>query len=386
MRRIRLKLGLRSYDIVVGKDIIRLLGKYLKKLNLGGSAYIITNPLVKNKCSAPLIKELKKSGFNFKIKVIPDSEKSKSISVLSSVIKDLAKFDLKKRTFIIALGGGVVGDLSGLAASIYKRGIPYLQIPTTLVAQVDSAIGGKTALDLKEGKNLIGAFYQPRLVLSDVGLLRTLDARQLAAGLAEVIKYAVIKDPRLFAYLEKEYKNILSLKGFALEHIVSASSKIKAAIVQADEREEKGIRTTLNFGHTLGHAIEAASGFSRYAHGEAVALGMLMVLEISQKRGLLKNGRLKTRIEDLIRKSGLPTQIRGVTLKAIIKAFYRDKKFSGAKNRLVLLAGLGKTKIVENIPLEVIEDAIKKRDGSIFPEPNATKIEPSPCFKKGWQV
>ncbi len=360
MRTIRLKLGLRSYDILVGRNIISLLSNHIKKLNLGKSAYIITNPLVKNKCLPVLIKELKKAGFDFKIKTIPDTEKSKSIPILSLVINDLAKFDLKKRVFIIALGGGVVGDLSGLVASIYKRGIPYIQMPTTLLAQVDSAIGGKTAVDLKEGKNLIGAFYQPRLVLSDVGMLRTLSVRQLRCGLAEVIKYAIIKDPRLFTYLEKECKNILSFKSSALEHVVSVSSKIKSSIVQADEREEKGIRTVLNFGHTIGHAIEAASGFGRYVHGEAVVLGMLVALEISQKRGLINN-RLKIRVEELIKEFGLPTEIRGVTLKDIIKAFYRDKKFSGAKNRLVLVTGLGKTKIVENIPLEIIEEAIKSR-------------------------
>ncbi|MDO8662710.1 MAG: 3-dehydroquinate synthase [Candidatus Omnitrophota bacterium] len=378
MRIIRLKLGLRSYDIVVGKNSIRLLGKYIKKLNLGKSAYIITNPLVKHKCFPALVRELEKTGFNFKIKTIPDTEKSKSIPVLSAVIKDLAKFDLKKRTFIIALGGGVVGDLSGLVASIYKRGIPYLQVPTTLLAQVDSAIGGKTAVDLEEGKNLIGAFYQPRLVLSDVGLLETLSLRQLRAGLAEVIKYGVIKDPRLFAYLENERKNIFSLKNSALEHIVSVSSKIKADIVQADEREERGIRTVLNFGHTLGHAIESASGFSRYAHGEAVALGMLIALEISQKMGLI-NSRLKARVENLIKEFGLPAVIKGVSLKGIIKSFHRDKKFRGAKNRLVLLTGLGKTKIVENVPLEIIEAAIL-----CHCEPRAKRVAKQ--SKKGWQV
>ncbi|MFH0855193.1 MAG: 3-dehydroquinate synthase [Candidatus Omnitrophota bacterium] len=360
MRVIRVKLRSRSYDIVIGSGALCLLGKYAKKLGLGNSAYIITNPLVRKMCFSRLDKELKKSGLDFRVKVIPDTEKSKSIAVLSSVINDLARFDLKRRTFVIALGGGVVGDLSGLVASIYKRGIPYVQIPTTLLAQVDSAIGGKSAVDLEEGKNLIGAIYQPRVVLSDIGLLKTLPVRQLRSGLAEAIKYGIIKDIALFAYLERNYKDVLKTKREALQRVVGDSSRIKADIVQRDEREEKGLRTALNFGHSAGHAIEAASGFNKYTHGEAVALGMLVALEISRKLGLINNA-LNSRVEDVIRKAGLPTRINRVTLSRIIKVFYRDKKFIGAKNRLVLSAGLGRVKIIENVPWEVIEAAIRSR-------------------------
>ncbi len=360
MPTISVKLDRRSYNIIVGRKIMPSLGNQLKRLNLGDCAYIITNRWIKNKYADPLIKVLKKAGLTFKIKTITDSEKSKSITALSSVICDLAKFDLQKRTFIIALGGGVVGDLSGLAASIYKRGIAYIQIPTTLLAQVDSAIGGKTAIDLKEGKNLVGAFYQPRLVFSDVALLESLSPRQLRAGLAEVIKYGIISDQGLFGYLEREYADILRLKPAALEYIVKASSKIKANIVQRDEREERGLRTILNFGHTVGHAIEAASGFNKYTHGEAIALGMLVASGISQRLGLIDNV-LKSRIENLIKLFGLPLEAEKVSLKSIINAYRRDKKFIGAKNKLVLLTGLGKPKIVENIPLALITREIKSR-------------------------
>jgi 3-dehydroquinate synthase len=360
MQIIKVKLGKRSYDIVVGNKITPFLGRYLEKLNLGNSAFIITNPLVKAKCSGELTKALRRAGLSFKIRVIPDTEKSKSIAVLSSVIRDLAKFDLKKRTFIIALGGGVVGDLSGLVASIYKRGIPYIQIPTTLLAQVDSAIGGKTAVDLKEGKNLIGAFYQPRLVLSDVAMLKSLDSRQLRTGLAEIIKYGIIKDRQLFTYLEKNCEDVLRLKTTALERIVKSSSKIKADIVSRDEREEKGLRTILNFGHTLGHAIECACGFNQYNHGEAVSLGMLIALDISEEVGLI-NGVLKKRIGNLIEKAGLPVKIDKLELKNIIKAYHRDKKFVGRRNRLVLITGLGKAEVVVNVPLDIIEEAVKSR-------------------------
>ena len=360
MRSVKVKLGKRSYDIIIGKNIISLLPRYVKKLNMGDSAFIISNPYVRNRYSQGLTKALNKGGISSKIKTIPDTEKSKSILTLSEAINSLAKFDLKKRVFIIALGGGVVGDLSGLVASVYKRGIPYIQIPTTLLAQVDSSIGGKTAVDLREGKNLVGAFYQPSLVFSDVSLLESLDPRQLRAGLAEVIKYGIIKDIRLFGYLEKEYKDIVKLKTWALEYVVSASSKIKADIVGRDEREAKGIRTTLNFGHTAGHAIEAAADFSSYTHGEAVALGMLIASDISLKLGLI-SGNLNARIEALINKYGLPVTIEGVSLRAIMKAIYRDKKFSGEKNKFVLIAGLGKVKIVENVPFKVVEEAISNR-------------------------
>lgn len=360
MRTVKVKLGRRAYDIVIGRNIVSLIARYIKKLDLGDNAYIITNPYVRNKCSKNLVGALNKAGLSSRIKTIPDTERGKSISTLSAVISDLAKFDLKKRTFIIALGGGVVGDLSGLVASIYKRGIPYIQIPTTLLAQVDSSIGGKTAVDLKEGKNLVGAFYQPSLVFSDVELLRSLDKRQLAAGLAEVIKYGIIKDARLFSYLEKERKNIFGLKPQALEYIVSVSSKIKADIVARDEREAKGLRTVLNFGHTAGHAIEAASDFSKYNHGEAVALGMLVASDISLKMGLV-NRNLNARIEGLIRQYGLPVKIEKIPLKKIMRAFYRDKKFSGARNRLVLTAGLGKVRVVKDVPLKIIEEALARR-------------------------
>jgi len=361
MNNIKVRLGERSYDIVVGKNIVSSsLARLLKRLDLGDHAYIITNSLVKRKYSKLLTAALRKSGFTFTLKCIPDSEESKSIAVLSSVIKDLARSDLRKRTFIIALGGGVVGDLSGFLAAIYKRGIAYVQIPTTLLAQVDSAIGGKTAVDLKEGKNLVGAFYQPALVLSDITLLKSLSPRQLRTGLAEVIKYGIIKDKLLFLYLERELKNILNLKLTSLEHIVMASSKIKADIVSCDEKEEKGIRTILNFGHTIGHAIEAAAGFSRYTHGEAIALGMLIAADISRKLGLV-DIKLCLRIEALVKAAGLAVRIEKLSLDKIINASYRDKKFLGSKNRFVLITGLGKTKIVNNISLDIIEEAVRER-------------------------
>lgn len=360
MKIIKINLKKRSYNIIVGSDAISHLGKYLLRLNLGRDAYIITNTSIKSRFGNTLSRILKKSKFNFCFKAIPDTEESKSIKIFSSCLQGLADFDRGRRAFVIAFGGGVVGDLSGFVASVYKRGAPFIQVPTTLLAQVDSSIGGKTAIDLPQGKNLAGAFYQPRLVLSDIKFLKTLSLRQMRSGLAEVIKYAVIEDKNLFFYLEKRHKQVLEQKPRALEYTVARCSLIKANIVQRDEREERGLRTILNFGHTIGHAIEAASHYRIYNHGEAIALGMLVAVDIS--RALLMIGEdTRLRIEGLIKAVGLPHRIRGISLGAIINAHYRDKKFIGPKNRFVLIRGIAKTEIIENIPLRIIEAALGKR-------------------------
>ncbi len=360
MHTIRLNLKKYSYDIIVGSDILKFLGKYIMRLKIGKDAYIITNREIRSKWGSALNRPLRLSGFNIKFRDIPDTEKSKSIEMATHLIKDIARYDKGKETFIIAFGGGVVGDVAGFIASIYKRGVPYIQVPTTLLAQVDSSIGGKTAVDLAEGKNLVGAFYHPRIVFSDIRFLKTLGNRQICSGLSEVIKYAVIRDRQLFLYLEKRYKDILALKPPSLGHIVKSCSHIKANIVGRDEREEKGIRTILNFGHTVGHAIEAASNFKRYNHGEAIALGMLIACDISRSLNLITDIETQ-KIENLIKAIGLPIKIKNVSLANIINAHYRDKKFIGQKNRFVLLKRIGETKIVENIPLGVIRLAIKKR-------------------------
>jgi len=362
MKIIKLNLGKRSYNIIIGRNIMKSLGSYLSKLNLGSDAYIITNKSVKDKYGMVLYWALRQSGFKARFKLVADTEESKSIETAFAVTEDIGRFDRKKRIFIIALGGGVIGDLAGFIASIYKRGIPYIQIPTTLLAQVDSGIGGKTAVDLKQGKNLVGAFYQPRLVFSDVAVLKTLGLRQLQSGLAEVIKYGIIKDTRLFEYIERKHRDILDLKESALEFIVGRSSVIKAKIVERDEKEEKGIRTILNFGHTIGHAIETTCGYRGYTHGEAVALGMLVASEISKSLKFIGTNTLN-RIEDIISLAGLPTRIERVSLEGIIEAHYRDKKFIGSKRRFVLIKGIGRAVVEENIPLKIIRSALEGRSG-----------------------
>lgn len=358
----RVNLDSRSYNIIIGSGILNQLGAFLKKLNIGRDAFIITNNFLKNKYGAKLSRALLKADFSCHFKVVPDSEKTKSIQTAGMVIKDLAKFDRRKNVFIIAFGGGVVGDLAGFVASVYKRGAGYVQIPTTLLAQVDSAIGGKTALDLDLGKNLVGAFYQPRLVFSDIDFLKSLDKEQLSAGMSEVIKYAVIKDKKLFNFLENKYKEIIRRDPAALERIVGACSNIKAKITSSDERELLGLRTILNFGHTIGHAIEAASGYREYNHGQAVSLGMIAAIDLSGRLKLIDE-KLAARIKKLIALYGLPSRLKGVSINKIIKAHYHDKKFSGKENKFVLICGIGKTKIVRNLSLNLIKESIKKLAG-----------------------
>jgi 3-dehydroquinate synthase len=360
MKKISVHLKERSYDILVGSGLLDQAGKILRRLHIGDCAYIVTNARLRNSHGAILATSLARRRLKAVWMQVPDTEKSKSFAQAARITNDITRRCRLQRVFIIAFGGGVVGDLAGFVAAVYRRGSPFVQIPTTLLAQVDSSIGGKTAVDLTSGKNLAGVFHQPKLVISDVQLLATLDRRQVIAGLAEVVKYAVIADGVLFRFLEKNYKRILAKDPAALEFIVSRSAAIKAKIVSKDERELKFIRTTLNFGHTFGHAIEAALGYRGYNHGEAVALGMLLAVDISVRLGLV-SGTIAKRVEALIAALGLPVRIRGVPLSKILKAQSHDKKFTGKKNRFVLLDGLGSTIIREGIPLGLLRQVLAAR-------------------------
>lgn len=358
MNTVKVVLKENSYDIVIGAGLLKKVGGILKSLKLGEDAVIVTNSLIWKSHGKTISTSLKKSGFNIHPIFVPDSEESKSAEIALSLIKKISRLDVQKKIFVVAFGGGVVGDLAGLVAAIYKRGIPYVQVPTTLLAQIDSAIGGKTAIDLSVGKNLVGAFYQPKLVLSDTAVLKTLALRQIRSGLAEAVKYGVIKDKKLFAFLRQNCFAILALQPFALSEVVRRCSQIKADVVKADEKETKNIRTILNFGHTVGHAIEAASGFKVYAHGEAIALGMRVVARISGDSGLCSE-KDERALNELLTLIGLPQKIKKVSLKKILTCMAHDKKFQAGKNRFVLMTSIGRVKVVENIPSEVIRKAIQ---------------------------
>lgn len=359
MKTVPVSLKENSYKIVIGKGILSGLGTALKKIKVGTDAVIVTHPVIRRLHGAALAAGLKTEGFSVKFFEVPEGEQSKSAKVAFNLLEQIAGHDGLKGIFIVAFGGGVVGDLAGYVAAVYKRGIPYVQVPTTFLAQIDSAIGGKVGIDLSVGKNLVGAFHQPKLVWSDVSVLATLDQRQIRNGLAEAVKYGVISDKKLFAYIEKHFKEILSLNPAVLEHVIKECSRIKAGVVMVDEKETKGIRTILNFGHTVGHAIEAAGGYHRYHHGESVALGMRVAAEISRQMKLFPSGE-QQRLDQLLSSIGLPQRIKGILMNNILRIMQHDKKFQRGKNRFVLAEKIGKVKVVEGIAPVVIEKAIRR--------------------------
>ncbi|MFC1753453.1 3-dehydroquinate synthase [Thermoproteota archaeon] len=359
MKIIKVSLGKRSYPIALEENLLLKSGSILRKLDIGRDAIIITNSYLRKKFGKKLSRSLSDKDLSNKFYIVPDSEKAKSIRHCLDLVDKIAAYDKKKEIFLIALGGGVIGDLTGFIAAIYKRGVPFVQIPTTLLAQIDSAIGGKTAIDLKVAKNLVGAFYQPRAVIIDTGLLASLPKRQIKSGLAEVIKYAVIKDRTLFSFLERNHTRVTSLNKKTIEHIEEKCIKIKAWVVARDEKEKKGIRTILNFGHTVGHAIESAGGYDKYNHGEAISIGMVCAADIANRLGLLRKKELE-RIIGIIKLYQLPTKIRGVHTGKILNSLARDKKFVRAKNRFVLPVSIGKVIVKKNIPENLIREAISR--------------------------
>src|SRR4030043_1327894 len=276
MEKVRVELGERSYDICIGKNILRNIGDSLKPFGLSPKIAIVTNPTVYPLYGAVVAKSLKKAGFDLLSVTIPDGEEYKDLLWVEHVFNILLKAKLDRSSALVALGGGVIGDITGFAASAYMRGISYIQVPTTLLAQVDSSVGGKTGVNHRLGKNMIGTFWQPRLVWVYTATLKTLPGREFFSGLSGGFKYGVIWDGKLFDFLEAGKKKILNLDNKSIMHIIKRSYEIKAEVVSKDERES-GLRSILNFGHTIGHAIETATGYRRYLHREAVAIGMCLV-------------------------------------------------------------------------------------------------------------
>ncbi len=365
-KKLKVELGPdRSYEIIIACQNLKEFGAHLRSLQLGNSIFIITTPVINNLYGEQLTCGLKTAGFapqDILLVEVPAGEQSKSVEQWLKLVEELYQFDqqLERQVVLLNFGGGVVGDLGGYVAASYRRGINYVQLPTTLLANVDSAVGGKVAVDFKEAKNLIGAFYQPRLVWVDLALLKSLDARQIISGLAEVIKYGVICDPELFVFVEEHYKAILALEIWALERIVVSSYAIKAQMVEADEWDNRGVRIKLNLGHTVGHAIEAAAGYAAYTHGEAVAVGMLCAAEIARGLGMLAKAEL-VRLEKLLVEVGLPVGVKGVSLEQIMDSLLHDKKFVRGRNRFVLPTGIGKVEIREGVSDKLIRQVIAGR-------------------------
>jgi len=359
MKTITVSLKENPYKILISPGSLSSIGRHIRSLNIGKDAVVITTAVIKRLHGKTLTDSLRRSGFTVKEFIVPDGEQSKSAKVAINLIEKIARYDVFKKIFVVAFGGGVIGDLAGFVAAVYKRGVPYIQVPTTFLAQIDSSIGGKVAVDLSVGKNLMGAFYQPRLVFSDVSVLKTLDKRQIQNGFAEAIKYGIIYDLSLFKFIEENYLKALEGNKAVLSNIVGRCSQIKTEVVLADEKETKGIRTILNFGHTIGHAIEAAGAFRQYEHGQAIAIGMRMATDISFQLGMVTEV-TAGRINRILSQVGLPEKVTNQSLANILKLMKHDKKFISGKNRFVLVSRIGKVKVVEDLPMELIKSSIKK--------------------------
>lgn len=360
MKEIIVRLGKSSYPVKIGHGILGKTGLYASRLRLGKDAVIITNAGVNRIYGRILKGSLKRSGIKTHTEIVPDSETSKSHKIFFRLINNIARFDKGKRPFIVALGGGVVGDLAGFVAAVYRRGVPLVQIPTTLLAQVDSSIGGKVAIDSPLAKNLVGAFYQPRIVIADTSVLKTLPKREVKCGLSEIIKYSIIDSRAFFDFLEKNIASLSKLKKNRLEYVIKKCCEIKSKVVSADEKDVKGVRAILNYGHTIGHAVEAAAGYrGRYNHGEAVAIGMVAAANLANKLGMLSQ-KDSARIKGLIKKAGLPIKIKGLRFSRIWDAQLHDKKFAQGVNTFVLPLKIGGVSIVKNVPKALVQATIKE--------------------------
>ena len=341
-----------SYDIIIEPGALVTLGERCRAVGLKGLAAVISNPTVAALYGAVVQGSLEDAGYRVVHIEIPDGEEYKNSATLNQVYDDLLAAGVDRGSFVVALGGGVVGDLAGYAAATWMRGIPFVQVPTTLLAQVDSSVGGKTGIDHPKGKNLIGAFYQPRLVLIDVETLFTLDQRQFRAGLAEVIKYGVIIDLPFFEFLETNSSAILAMDADSLIKIIHQSCQIKAQVVEMDEKES-GLRAILNYGHTLGHAFESISGYRSFVHGEAVAIGMVLAARISAAEGLCSQEDL-SRISALITRCGLSIEIPHYDRKQLLGAVAADKKSKGGSITFICNRGIGMYAMSHHTPEELL--------------------------------
>ncbi|WP_333654174.1 3-dehydroquinate synthase [Dissulfurispira sp.] len=356
MQTVRVDLGERSYDIAIDSGILSNIGERIKGFSFSKVA-VISNPSVFNLYGDVVINSIKNAGFEPLHVIIPDGEEHKNFNQTYQILTELLKNKLDRKSCLIALGGGVIGDITGFAASIYMRGIDFIQAPTTLLSQVDSSVGGKTGVNHELGKNMIGTFYQPRLVWIDIDTLKTLPRREILCGIAEIIKYGVIWDEELFEFLEKHRESILTLDPLPLTHIIRRSCEIKAEVVSRDEREA-GLRAILNYGHTIGHAIETETGYSRFLHGEAIAIGMNLEAWLSEIMGFLgRKDALK--IKAVIDSYGLPSELPAdLNADKLISHMKLDKKVEAGEMKFILPEKLGKVKIQKGIDIENIRKAL----------------------------
>jgi len=348
--RVNVALGERSYPVIIGSGLLTGGQAWPSLLPAGGRVLVVTNAIVARWYLAPLLASLRELAT---VLVLPDGESAKTLGTAERIFAALAEARLTRNGTVIALGGGVIGDLAGFAAACWMRGVRFVQVPTTLLAMVDSAVGGKTGVNLPQGKNLVGAFHQPSLVIADLASLDTLPDRELRAGCAEIVKYGAIGDAEFFAWLETNASALLARDGAALAHAVARSVTHKARVVASDEREA-GARALLNFGHTFGHALEQLTGYGTLLHGEAVAIGMLQAARLSTALGLAQSADAE-RLKHLLTSFGLPVAPPpGLDAGALLEAMALDKKAVGGALRFVLWRGIGQAMVVDDAPQETV--------------------------------
>ena len=346
----KVNLGANSYEIFIGQNIFSQVNNFTANKNL-----IITDENVFKNCANDFIKNL---NCNFEIVTIPAGESSKNLREAEKLYTKAIEIGLDRKSLIIALGGGVVGDLAGFVAATFMRGINFIQVPTTLLAQVDSSVGGKTAVNHALGKNLIGAFYQPRAVFIDLRTLQSLPEREIKSGLGEVVKYGIISDEKFFAYLENNVEKILSRDISVMQKIIRRSCEIKSEVVSEDEKES-GLRRILNFGHTIAHVIEEETFYKKYRHGEAVAVGMLGAAIISEKLGKITAADV-LRLKNLLERLNLPTACENLDIDKMYNAAFRDKKTVGGKINWVLMKNFGDVEISSDVSADVVKSALRE--------------------------
>ncbi len=362
---IEVKLPGRNYPIVIGEGLIASAGRRIASVLPGARCAVVSDQNVGALYLAPLKATLEAEGLFLGDAVVAAGEASKSFPVLARLCETLLKLGVERGDCVVALGGGVIGDLAGFAASILRRGVRVVQMPTSLLAQVDSSVGGKTGIDTTQGKNLIGTFHQPSLVLADISALSTLSPREFRAGYAEVVKYGLIGNQPFFAWLEQNWTEVFAASGAERRHAVETSVRAKAAIVEADEREESGTRALLNLGHTFGHALEAYAGYSdRLLHGEAIAIGMRLAFAYSVEQGLCL-AEDAARVERHLEAAGLPSKIADIPGKSpttgqLLRLMAQDKKVKGGKLALVLVRGIGQAFVERDVQLDRLTDFLER--------------------------
>lgn len=357
--RVRVELGARSYEITIGSDFLPRTAAWIKQSIDLTHAVVITDDNVETPHAIAVAESLVDDAVGVDLMVVPAGEGSKSIDVAEQLWGQLLEANTDRRSVVVAVGGGVVGDLAGFIAATYARGIRFVQVPTTLLAQVDSSVGGKVAINLPSAKNMVGAFWQPATVLIDTQVLRTLPQREYQAGLGEVVKYGVIQDAAFFSYLEQHVEQILGRDDDTLSRIIATCCQLKADVVRQDEREESGRRAILNYGHTFGHALEAVTAYEQMLHGEAISIGMLCASRLAEFLEMV-DADFTQRQRDLLVALGLPVEVPPVDVAAVIELMQQDKKVAHGKLRFVLPAEMGRVELVGGIEPELIQAALSK--------------------------